>query len=154
MNPRAYGLGSQMFRIPLKSGLVSQGKTVQAITLLAYLASEKRIPGPFLVISPLSVTEGWASELRRFAPKLRTVRYTGDREQREGIRREISDGVNKFPVDKRADPPLEFDVVLTTYELAMLDVAFLGRFRWKMCVVDEAQRLKNDESVSNFTKEA
>jgi hypothetical protein len=124
-----------------------QGKTIQAISLLAYLFSEKRIRGPFLVLSPLSVTEGWVSELKRFAPKLRTIRYTGDREQRESIRRKIADGVNALRADQRADPRLDFEVLLTTYELAMLDAAFLTRFRWRMCVVDEAQRLKNADSV-------
>jgi hypothetical protein len=127
--------------------LLLQGKTIQAISLLACLSSEKRITGPFLVLSPLSVTEGWVSELKRFAPKLRTVRYTGDREQRESIRRKIADGVNALPADTRADPRLDFEVLLTTYELAMLDAAFLARFRWRMCVVDEAQRLKNADSV-------
>lgn len=46
------------------------------------------------------------------------------------------------------DPDLPFDVLLTTYDLAMADVAFLSRFRWRYSIIDEAQRLKNSSAVS------
>jgi SNF2 family DNA or RNA helicase len=47
----------------------------------------------------------------------------------------------------QANPELPFDVLLTTYELAMADVTFLSRMRWCYAIVDEAQRLKNANSV-------
>ncbi|XP_026408701.1 probable helicase CHR10 [Papaver somniferum] len=37
------------------------GKTLQAITFLSYLKFHLKSPGPFLVICPLSVTDGWVS---------------------------------------------------------------------------------------------
>lgn len=47
----------------------------------------------------------------------------------------------------QANPELPFDVLLTTYELAMADVTFLSRMRWCYAIIDEAQRLKNANSV-------
>ncbi|KAL3693838.1 hypothetical protein R1sor_007489 [Riccia sorocarpa] len=123
------------------------GKTLQSITLLAYLKFQRNCPGPFLIISPLSVTDGWASELEKFAPKLRVMKYVGDKQQRQTMREEICDYVNKQPRERRMDPALPFDVLLTTYELVVLDAWFLSRHRWRYCIVDEAQRLKNASTV-------
>lgn len=47
----------------------------------------------------------------------------------------------------QADPDLPFDVLLTTYELAMADVTFMSRMRWRYAIIDEAHRLKNAKSV-------
>ncbi|KAL2633919.1 hypothetical protein R1flu_005398 [Riccia fluitans] len=123
------------------------GKTLQSIALLAYLKLQRRCPGPFLIISPLSVTDGWASELERFAPNLRVMRYVGDKQQRQRMREATCDYINKQPRERRIDPALPFDVLLTTYELAVLDASFLSRHRWRYCIVDEAQRLKNSSTV-------
>ena len=46
------------------------------------------------------------------------------------------------------NPALPFDVLISTYDLAMVDEAFLSQFRWKYTVFDEAQRIKNSSSVS------
>lgn len=42
---------------------------------------------------------------------------------------------------------LPFDVLLTTYDIALLDQDFLAQIPWHYAVVDEAQRLKNPSSV-------
>lgn len=123
------------------------GKTLQSIVLLAYLKFARSCKGPFLVICPLSVTEGWALEMARFAPKLRVLRYVGNKGEREELRRSISEHVNKQAPSARTNPDLPFDVLLSTYELAMADVSFLSRIRWSYAIIDEAQRLKNADSV-------
>ena len=43
--------------------------------------------------------------------------------------------------------PHKFEVIITTYELVLKDAAVLGRIRWNYLVVDEAHRLKNNESA-------
>ncbi|BBN06231.1 chromodomain-helicase-DNA-binding protein 1-like [Marchantia polymorpha subsp. ruderalis] len=123
------------------------GKTLQSITLLVYLKFQRHCPGPYLILCPLSVTDGWASELERFAPKLRVMRYVGDKLQRNSMRDTICNYVNKQSLETRADPALPFDILLTTYELAVLDAKFLSRLCWRYCIIDEAQRLKNSATV-------
>lgn len=42
---------------------------------------------------------------------------------------------------------LKFNALLTTYEILLKDQAFLGSVAWTVLVVDEAHRLKNDDSL-------
>ena len=109
----------------------------------------------------------WSSEFKQFAPKIRVVQYHGSREVRERIQEDVRAQVMKQPKEQRKDPTFDFDgaccgrcccvsplatapphpaVVLTTYEAALQDTAFLGRFRWRLGVVDEAHRVKNYHS--------
>uniref|UniRef100_A0A3P9D0P4 Chromodomain helicase DNA binding protein 1-like n=1 Tax=Maylandia zebra TaxID=106582 RepID=A0A3P9D0P4_9CICH len=45
----------------------------------------------------------------------------------------------------------DFHVLLTTYELCLKDASFLKRWKWKVLVVDEAHRLKNQNSLLHKT---
>ena len=42
---------------------------------------------------------------------------------------------------------LKFNTLLTTYEILLKDKEFLGSFAWASLIVDEAHRLKNDDSL-------
>jgi chromodomain-helicase-DNA-binding protein 1 len=42
---------------------------------------------------------------------------------------------------------LKFNAILTTYEILLKDKAFLGSLDWAALMVDEAHRLKNDDSL-------
>lgn len=129
------------------------GKTLQAITFISYLKSKRGSSGPFLVLCPLSVIDGWSSEFLQFAPKLQVLRYVGSKDERAVLSRKICEHINQQPPTSWDDPSLPFDVLLTTYELAMIDMAFLSRFRWRYTIIDEAQRLKNSTSVLYKTLE-
>lgn len=41
---------------------------------------------------------------------------------------------------------IKFHVLLTSYELITIDQAILGSIEWACLVVDEAHRLKNNQS--------
>ncbi|TRY54630.1 hypothetical protein DNTS_001611 [Danionella cerebrum] len=82
------------------------GKTCQTISLLAYARGYLKMNGPFLVICPLSVLENWKQELERFCPSLFVVRYTGDKERRAELQKEL----------KKEG---QFHVLLTTYEFSV-----------------------------------
>uniref|UniRef100_A0A3Q3GMA7 Chromodomain helicase DNA binding protein 1-like n=1 Tax=Labrus bergylta TaxID=56723 RepID=A0A3Q3GMA7_9LABR len=110
------------------------GKTCQTISLLVFMSGALGRKGPFLVLSPLSVMENWRKELECFAPSLTVLCYKGDKETRAEIQRETD-----------TNP---FHVLLTTYELVF---ALLLRWKWKVLVVDEAHRLKNQNSVLHKT---
>lgn len=48
-----------------------------------------------MVLCPLSVTDGWVSEMENFAPKLKVLRYVGDKEYRCSLRRTIYEHVEE-----------------------------------------------------------
>ncbi|XP_035250471.1 chromodomain-helicase-DNA-binding protein 1-like isoform X1 [Anguilla anguilla] len=110
------------------------GKTCQTISLLVYARGALGYEGPFLILSPLSVMNNWREEMERFAPGLSVVCYQGDKEKRAELQRDLSSG-------------RRFHVLLTTYELCLNGASFLKRWKWKVLVVDEAHRLKNQNSL-------
>ncbi|XP_041912235.1 chromodomain-helicase-DNA-binding protein 1-like isoform X1 [Alosa sapidissima] len=114
------------------------GKTCQTISLLVYTKGALGKAGPFLVLSPLSVLENWRQEMQRFSPGLSVVCYTGDKEKRAELQTELLDNGH-------------FHVLLTTYEMCLKDSSFLKRWKWKILVVDEAHRLKNQNSLLHQT---
>ncbi|KAL5209376.1 hypothetical protein ABZP36_004999 [Zizania latifolia] len=122
------------------------GKTLQAISLLSYLKTQSTTPGPFLVLCPLSVTDGWLSEFSKFCPSLRVIRYVGDKVLRRDLRRMMSEDVQKSSTSSDSNE-LSFDVMMTTYDVALMDQEFLSQIPWHYAVIDEAQRLKNPSSV-------
>ncbi|KAH9788538.1 putative helicase CHR10 [Citrus sinensis] len=122
------------------------GKTLQAISFLSYLKFSQMSPGPFLVLCPLSVTDGWVSEMAKFTPKLEVLRYVGEREQRRNIRRTMYEHVKEQSQMSNVSP-LPFDVLLTTYDVVLMDQGFLSQIPWCYTIIDEAQRLKNPSSV-------
>ncbi|KAK8639780.1 hypothetical protein V6N13_138150 [Hibiscus sabdariffa] len=122
------------------------GKTLQAISFLNYLKLHQKSPGPFLVLCPLSVTDGWVSEIVKFTPKLEVLRYVGEKEHRRSLRKTIYEHVKDKSLNNALSLP--FDVLLTTYDIALMDQDFLSQIPWHYAVIDEAQRLKNPSSVS------
>lgn len=47
---------------------------------------------------------------------------------------------------QQKDTSIKFHVLLTSYELITIDMAVLGSIDWACLVVDEAHRLKNNQS--------
>ncbi|XP_077976946.1 chromodomain-helicase-DNA-binding protein 1-like [Glandiceps talaboti] len=109
------------------------GKTCQTISFLTYLHGSRSSKGHYLILCPLSVIPNWRNELQRFSPNLKTVVYIGDKEVRGQLREKTG---------KQG-----FDVLLTTYELCLKDSSFLKTYSWQVLVVDEAHRLKNQNSL-------
>uniref|UniRef100_A0A8C9TSH1 Chromodomain helicase DNA binding protein 5 n=1 Tax=Scleropages formosus TaxID=113540 RepID=A0A8C9TSH1_SCLFO len=128
------------------------GKTVQTIVFLYSLYKEGHSKGPFLVSAPLSTIINWEREFELWAPHFYVVTYTGDKESRSIIRENeftfedsaVKSGRKVFRMKK--DTPIKFHVLLTSYELITIDQAILGSISWACLVVDEAHRLKNNQS--------
>ncbi len=53
----------------------------------------------------------------------------------------------EFFTGKKSGRVYKFDVLITTFELVLKDAEQLGDIRWSYLVVDEAHRLKNNESA-------
>jgi len=59
------------------------GKTIQTIALLSYLASEKGIWGPHLIVVPTSILINWEIEFKRWCPAFKIMTYFGSPKERK-----------------------------------------------------------------------
>ncbi|XP_014899663.1 chromodomain-helicase-DNA-binding protein 3 isoform X4 [Poecilia latipinna] len=127
------------------------GKTIQTIVFLYSLFKEGHPQGLFLVSAPLSTIINWEREFEMWAPDFYVVTYTGDKDSRAIIRENeftfddsIKAGKKAFKL--RREAPIKFHVLLTSYELVTIDQTALKSIDWACLVVDEAHRLKNNQS--------
>lgn len=81
-------------------------------------------------MAPLSTLPHWEGEIRRWTD-MHVVVLHGSVESRENIL--------KYEWRSKAG---EFDVLLTTYEICIVESALLASIPWSGIVVDEAHRLK------------
>ncbi|GMH29294.1 hypothetical protein Nepgr_031137 [Nepenthes gracilis] len=114
------------------------GKTLQTISLLGYLHEFRGIIGPHMVVAPKSTLGNWMNEIKRFCPVLRAVKFLGNPEERRHIRE------NLLVAGK-------FDVCVTSFEMAIKEKSTLRRFSWRYIIIDEAHRIKNENSLLSRT---
>ena len=110
------------------------GKTIQVLSLLEGRRTRKLTKGetrrPSLVVVPKSLVGNWLEEANKFVPKLRVVNYTGV--DRVGVISNLA----------------SIDVLVTTYGTLRNDIVDLKEIRFDYVVLDEAQAIKNAESLS------
>ena len=109
------------------------GKTLQTISLLGYLHEYRGITGPHMVVVPKSTLGNWMNEFKRWCPVIRTFKFHGNAEEREAQKAQ-------FLV------PGGFDVCVTSYEMVIKEKNALKKFHWRYIIIDEAHRLKNENS--------
>ena len=105
------------------------GKTIQVLALLLVLRQQGR-GGPTLMVGPATLLGNWQTEARRFTPTLRV--RVAHRSAREDV---VLQG-------RTQDDIACVDLVLTTYGTLARDEG-LRNLRWRLCVLDEAQAIKN-----------
>merc|ERR1719510_2434945 len=117
------------------------GKTLQTISLLGFMKHFKNINGPHMVLVPKSTLANWMNEFKKWCPTMKAVCLIGDQETR-----------NKFIRDTMM--PGGWDVVVTSYEMLIREKSVFKKFSWKYMVIDEAHRIKNEESkLSTIVRE-
>ncbi|XP_027348817.1 ATP-dependent helicase BRM isoform X2 [Abrus precatorius] len=109
------------------------GKTVQVMALIAYLMEFKGNYGPHLIIVPNAVLVNWKSELYTWLPSVSCIFYAGGKDYRSKVFSQIM--------------AMKFNVLVTTYEFIMYDRSKLSKIDWKYIIIDEAQRMKDRDSV-------
>ncbi|XP_054721723.1 lymphocyte-specific helicase-like [Uloborus diversus] len=111
------------------------GKTIQCIAFIAHLI-EMGVSGPFFVCGPLSTVPNWCAEFKRFAPDIPVVLYHGHRDVRHSLCSKIR---KKYPVGNKFSYP----VIVTSFQISLIDRKKLYAFDWKLLIIDEAHRIKN-----------
>lgn len=105
------------------------GKTVQTLAYVLHVLERQRTDerAPFLLICPTSVLDNWRNECKTFAPTLKLYVHHGQSRLDE----------------RKAYVLREYDIVMTTYQSALRDVALLKTIAWNGLILDEAQQIKN-----------
>jgi chromatin-remodeling ATPase INO80 len=116
------------------------GKTVQSISVMAYLAENHNVWGPFLVIAPASTLHNWQQEVTRFVPGLKALPYWGNAKDRKVLRKFW----NRKHVTYSQDAP--FHVLITSYQLVVQDEKYFQKIKWQYMILDEAQAIKSSSS--------
>jgi SWI/SNF-related matrix-associated actin-dependent regulator of chromatin subfamily A member 5 len=106
----------------------------QVISFLGFLKTVRREQGPHLVVAPLSVMNGWILEAGKWCPELRIITFHGSAHERERLRHDVLHKGN-------------YDLCVTTYEMLVADLhGFVARSVWNYLIVDEAHRIKNENT--------
>ncbi|NIH79529.1 DEAD/DEAH box helicase [Amycolatopsis viridis] len=102
------------------------GKTIQLIAL--HLHRRALGAGPTLVLCPMSLLGNWEREVARFAPTVPVRRFHGGGRHLTGVKPD--------------------EIVLATYGVLRRDGAALSEVDWGLVAADEAQHVKNPQSVT------
>jgi SWI/SNF-related matrix-associated actin-dependent regulator of chromatin subfamily A member 5 len=114
------------------------GKTLQTIALITYLRECRGITGPHLIIVPKSVVGNWIREFCKWSPVIRPIRMGGRKEERQKVKKE------SFVQDENGN--YTFDVLVVSYEGVVKEKSKLSKINWEYLIIDEAHRIKNENS--------
>lgn len=110
------------------------GKTVQALSALLACVRHEKDRRPSLIVAPTSLTYNWLSECKKFTPALSVLLLSGGQAARSEQIGEIQG-------------PNAPDLVITSYPLIRRDIALMKDIPFRFAVLDEAQQIKNIQSV-------
>ena len=109
------------------------GKTLQTISFLGYLRHICGTTGPHLITVPKSTLDNWKREFEMWTPEVNVLVLQGAKEERHDL-------IKSRLIDEK------FDVCVTSYEMILREKAHLRKFAWEYIIIDEAHRIKNEES--------
>ena len=99
------------------------GKTIQVIAFLAYLR-QMNVQGPFLIAGPLATIPNWINEFKKWLPSCPVIMYHGSIAERQNLRK------TRMRKDKQRS--VDFPVVVTSFEICMIDKKYLEHYTWQV----------------------
>ncbi|KAI1102103.1 PHD/FYVE-zinc-finger like domain-containing protein [Jackrogersella minutella] len=115
------------------------GKTIQIVSFVNALVQDKPKCWPFLIVVPNATCPNWRRELKDWAPALRVVTYHGGKASQDlAYRHEL------FPNGPKDG--MKAHVVIMSFEAAGTVKTAFQTVKWAGLIVDEGQRLKNEET--------
>ena len=112
-----YGFGS------ILADDMGLGKTIQVLTAILYYKEEGLLEDKtVLIIVPPTLISNWENEIKKFTPDLTYFIYHGSN--------------RNYPLES-------YDIILTSYGIIRLDLDMFLDEKWFICVIDEAQNIKN-----------
>lgn len=124
------------------------GKTLQTLAVLLHAKEQLEPPGSdstdlqtsaphtshfiplkALIVLPSSLVFNWEREVKKFAPGISICKHVGAQRTKD------------------ARILARYDLVLTTYQTARMDMDLLRKIEWEYVVLDESQYIKNPESA-------
>lgn len=101
------------------------GKSIQVIYFFKKLLEENE-DAKFLIVSPTSLVYNWKEEFDKFAPKIKYEIFSTGKEKRHELLENT-----------------KANVYITSYGLVREDFDFYKEMKFTICVIDEAQNIKN-----------
>ena len=106
------------------------GKTLQVLTFLWQCKCRGLLYNPVMILAPTSLLGNWQAEVKRFTPGLSVLVLHGSTRSKH--------------FSKLGD----FDLVISSYPLLLRDAPTLLQTDWQILILDEAQAIKNADSLS------
>ncbi len=130
------------------------GKTIQSLCFLdqLYRMPTTNVPGPFLVVAPLSLVNQWQSECRTWAPDFNVILYHGSSNARNYLFQQEFYFSEPFVTQAVAmklkrQHITKFNILITTYEVIMKDLAIFTKIR---CVCIRESIISVPKILSNI----
>ena len=111
------------------------GKTLQIISLLLARKEKMQNQLPSLIVAPASVIYNWQAEVKKFAPSLNVALLDGTKKERE-----------RLLLDAK-----KYDLLISSYQSLNRDLEAYQNLTFYVEVIDEAQNIKNQQSVTAKT---
>lgn len=117
------------------------GKTVQIVSYIEHLYRVEKVRRPHLVVVPLSTIEHWRREFEGWTDMVCCVYH-----DRQRVWRDVLREYEWYYEDRPHTPDfLKFDVLVTTYDTLIGDFDVIREIPFRVAVVDEAHRLRNQK---------
>lgn len=112
---------------------------MQIICYIEHLFRVEKIRRPYLVVVPLSTVEHWRREFEGWTDLVCCIYH-----DRQRIWRDVLREYEWYYEDRPHTPDfLKFDVLVTTYDTLIGDFDVISQIPFRVAVVDEAHRLRN-----------